>query len=133
MFAGAAAYIGTLWATEQRAAYEFSEKLNENIFDKSLADSFFAARDILPNEVDRMNYVMTGSFENKYDSGVPFTSDGLRELKIRIMRLIGVVRNRLKSFNSDTPPDIRNNTEIDEWWLGQLRSEIKESENNPNG
>lgn len=113
-FAGASAYIGTLWAVSSKSADEFASKLHENIFDTPLDDAFFEARSSLTNNLDKKNYIMTGSFENKYDANTPFSSDGYVEVRKRLERNLAVVRERIKNFSKSTPKDIRNNTEIDE-------------------
>lgn len=113
-FAGASAYLGTLWAVSSGSASEFASKLHENIFDKPLDDAFFEARASLTNSLDKKNYIMTGSFENKYDADTPFSSNGYDEVRERLERNLAVVRERIKAFNNSTPKDIKNNTEIDE-------------------
>lgn len=112
-FAGAAAYIGTLWAVSSRVANLFAAKLHEGIFEKKLDEAFFDARNSLPENIDKQNYIMTGSFENKYDADTPFSSNGYDEVRERLERNLKASRERLKSFDKSTPKDIKNNTEID--------------------
>lgn len=113
-FAGVAAYIGTLWPVQSGVAASFASKFYEELFQKPLDECFFLARESLSSEFERINYVITGSFENKYDSSVPFTSNGYDEVVKRLERLLAISKERISKFDDDTPEDIRNNTEIDE-------------------
>lgn len=122
-FAGASAYLGTLWAVSSSSASEFAAKLHESIFEKTLDDAFFEARASLTNNLDKKNYIMTGSFENKYDANTPFSSNGYDEVRERLERNLAVVRERIKSFDKSTPKDIKNNTEIDEmFYVNELEA-----------
>lgn len=127
-FAGAAAYIGTLWAVSSGTASSFATKLHEDIFDKKLDEAFFNARNSLPEDTDKQNYVMTGSFENKYDANTPFSSNGYDEVRERLERNLKVSRERIKSFDKSTPKDIRNNTEIDEMLYEEELKALDEAE-----
>ncbi len=127
LFANASAYIGTLWETVSSTAYKFADVLNDGIFAKPLDQSFFDARDSLDSDLDRMNYVYSGSFENKYDSNAPFTSNGLIELRERLNKLLLRTRYNIKHFPADIPADIKNNAEIDEMWYLKNLKEINQS------
>ena len=127
-FAGAAAYIGTLWAVSSGVASSFATKLHEDIFDKKLDEVFFNARNSLSEDIDKQNYVMTGSFENKYDADTPFSRNGYDEVRERLERNLKVSRERIKSFDKSTPKDIRNNTEIDEMLYEEELKSLDEAE-----
>lgn len=130
-FAGVAAYIGTLWPVKSGVAAAFASKFYEKLFDNPLDECFFEARSALATEIDRLNYVMTGSFENKYDSTIPFTSNGLDEAVNRLERLLAVTQERIARFDANTPEDIKNNTSIDEMIfekeLEELADAVKEA------
>lgn len=113
-FAGAAAYIGTLWAVSSGTASQFATKFHQDLFNRPLDSAFFEARNSLASDLDKKNYVMTGSFENKYDASTAFSSNGYDEVRKRLERLLAVTRERIKAFDKLTSKDIRNNTEIDE-------------------
>lgn len=126
IFAGASHYIGTLWAISSPSAAKFGATFLKNLFRKPLIDAFYIAKKSLPDEIDRMNYVAIGSFENKYDSKTPFSSDGLREVQKRISVALNQTINKIKTFNKDTPKDIRNNVEIDKMMLEGYRDELQQ-------
>lgn len=132
MFAGASAYIGTLWETLSGTAFEFARIFNAGFLEKDLSQAFFDARDGLQNDLDRMNYVLTGSFENKYDSEIPFTSDGLTELRKRVTRLLDVTSFNIENFPEDTPSDIRNNAGIDKMWYQDILKDLDKGSKTPN-
>lgn len=126
-FAGVAAYIGTLWPVQSGTAAAFASEFYRELFQKPLDDCFFLAKESLPTELERINYVMTGSFENKYDSAVPFTGNGYHEAIKRLESLLARTKQRLAAFDENTPEDIRNNTEIDEMIFETEIKELREA------
>ncbi len=70
---------------------------------------------------------MTGSFENKYDSTLPFTSNGYDEAVKKLERLLKLTKDRINNFNETTPDDIRNNTEIDEMIFEKELKELSDA------
>lgn len=128
IFAGASAYIGTLWATKTSVANRFASILFKEMFNIPLDESFIKAKNSLDDNLDKKNYVMTGSFENKYDSNIPFSSDGYSEVTKRIKKLLSITMRRLKEYDESTPKDIKNNTEIDKMLYKNELLSLKKAE-----
>lgn len=113
-FAGVASYIGTLWAVRDDIAAQFGVTFNEHLLKEPLFEAFNKGVNSLPDDLSKKNYVITGAFENKYDSDIPFTSNGYDEVMNRLKRNLAKTKERLAEYDSNTPEDLVNNTEIDE-------------------
>lgn len=75
IYAGATSYIGTFWPITYRVAEGFAETFFSNLFDDCLLNVFNTAKNAMPDEIDRLAYAFSGTFESVYDPSVDYGKD----------------------------------------------------------
>ncbi len=137
MYAGATAYIGTLWPITNRTATEFAENFFPRLFEMSLVDAFSEARNALSDEVDKLTYALSGSFESKHDPGADYSKNAYDEVMDRLRRNLSKIKERIAKDNSTSiPRDMMEGSLRDEYYyekeIADLENALHEIEDGKN-
>ena len=100
-YAGATAFIGTLWPIRDRVATEFAEKFFSNLFDVELTSVFNQAKNKMVEDTDRMAYVLSGTFESAYDPGAEYSRDAVSVLLTKLELLVNKGKQRIDEAKTD--------------------------------
>jgi hypothetical protein len=115
MYAGATAYIGTLWPITDRAAIKFAEAFFPKLFAVPLIDAFTEARKSLDDGLDQLTYALSGTFESKHDPGADYSNNAYEEVMERLERnLEKTKQNIIENEKHPIPQDIKDGMERDQ-------------------
>ena len=115
MYAGATAYIGTLWPITDSTAIKFAEAFFPKLFDMDLLDAFTQSKQSLANDLDRLTYAISGSFESMHDPGASYSTNAYDTIMGRLKNNLAKTRQTIKeNETSKTPQDIVEGTLRDE-------------------
>jgi hypothetical protein len=123
-FAGASSYIGTLWPVSNGVAKAFTVKFLGKLFEIELITAFHEARLSLADGQDQFTYIVTGSFETRFNPLPEYTISGKDELIHRLKHASAAVRRAIVE-KPEAPKDIMNSREIDTWYFAKTLKEIK--------
>jgi hypothetical protein len=115
MYAGATAYIGTLWPITDRTAIKFAEAFFPKLFAVPLTDAFTDARKSLDDDLDQLTYALSGTFESKHDPGADYSNNAYEEVMERLQRnLEKTKQNIIENEKYPVPQDIKDGMERDQ-------------------
>jgi len=128
MYAGATAYIGTLWPITNGTAVEFAENFFPKLFDMPLIDAFAEARDALSDEFDKLTYALSGSFESKHDPGANYSRNAYDEVMDRLKRNLTMTKERIvENSHPNTPEVIKEGALLDEYYYEKEISDLEDA------
>lgn len=128
MYAGATAYIGTLWPITNGTAVEFAENFFPKLFDMPLVDAFSEARNALSDELDKLTYALSGSFESKHDPGAKYSKNAYDEVMDRLRRNLTQTKKRIaENGRGDIPEDIKEGALRDEYYYGKEITDLEKA------
>ena len=114
MYAGATAYIGTLWPITDRTAIKFAEAFFPKLFDMPLVDAFTEARRSLDDGLDQLTYALSGTFESKHDPGAGYSNNAYEEVMERLQRNLEKTKQQIiENEKYPVPQDIKDGMERD--------------------
>ena len=90
IYAGATAFVGTLWPITNSVATKFSEEFFKRLFDIELLSAFNQAKAGMNEDVDQMAYAISGTFESTHDPGGGYDKGVIPVLIERLEWLIGM-------------------------------------------
>lgn len=128
MYAGATAYIGTLWPITNGTAVKFAETFFPKLFDMPLVDAFEEARMALPDDLDKLTYAFSGSFESKHDPGADYSKNAYDEVMDRLRRNLTKTKERIVENNQpNTPKDIKEGALLDEYYYEKEIADLEDA------
>lgn len=128
MYAGATAYIGTLWPITNGTAVEFAENFFPKLFDMPLIEAYAEARNELSDELDRLTYALSGSFESKHDPGANYSKNAYDEVMDRLRRNLTKIKERIaENGRDDIPEDIKESALRDEYYYEKEIADLKKA------
>lgn len=115
MYAGATAYIGTLWPITDRTAIRFAEAFFPKLFNMPLASAFTEARRTLNDDLDQLTYALSGTFESKHDPGADYSNNAYEEVMERLQRNLEKTKQQItESKKYPVPQDTIDGMERDQ-------------------
>ena len=127
VYAGATAYIGTLWPIRDSVAVNFAKSFFDKVFDEELMSAFHGSRLSLTSRLDRIAYTMSGTFESKYDPGADYSINAYEEIKDRLKINLAKTQERLdEAKKQGILKEVKEGILVDELFF---KKEIAELEN----
>lgn len=128
MYAGATAYIGTLWPITDGTAIKFAETFFPKLFNMPLVDAFEEARKAMPDDLDKLTYAYSGSFESKHDPGAGYSKNAYDEVMDRLRRNLTHTKERIdENSRGDTPEDIKEGALRDEYYYEKEIADLEKA------
>jgi hypothetical protein len=126
IFGGASIYIGTYWSVSHGTAIKFAEEFFKHLFDVDVYEAFERARNALSDQ-DKLAYVISGTLENRFGPGGPYTRDAFTSLKARVDTLIAKQGAKLAEPQK-VPEESLKYIDRAVWYLKRFRAELKNVE-----
>jgi hypothetical protein len=126
IFGGASVYIGTCWSVSHETAIKFAEEFFKHLFDVDVYEAFERARNLLSDQ-DRLAYVISGTLENRFGPGGPYTRDAFTSLKGRVDAVIVKEGARLAQPQK-VPEESLKYIDRGVWYLKRFRAELEDVE-----
>ena len=126
IYSGATTYIGTLWPVTNKTAQEFAEKFFSELFEANLLDAFVDAKNSLTDNLDKLSYSISGTFESKHDPGAEYSKNAYEEVMYRLRRNLAQTKKRIIEHKKmDVSEDIRQGALVDEVFYKNEISNLK--------
>lgn len=126
IYGGASIYIGTCWSVSHATAIKFAEEFFKHLFDVEVFDAFEKARNVLSDQ-DKLAYIISGTFENRFGPGGPYTRDAFTSLKGRVDGIITKLSAKLSESNKASKESLKY-FDRGVWYLGKFKEELCEVE-----
>ena len=123
IFGGASVYIGTYWSVSHGTAIKFAEEFFKNISDVDVYEAFERARNVLSDQ-DKLAYVISGTLENRFGQGGPYTRDAFTSIKGRVDAVIAKESARLAQPQK-VPEESLKYIDRGVWYLKRIRTELE--------
>jgi|GEM_PF-4836264 len=118
VFAGCAAFIGTLLPVPDSTAAKYGEVFCNNLFKDELINVAHKARTSLSDEYNQSLYIFTGTFESKFDSASSKSDpNGIDVLQRRIPKEIEKIKERIKEVKGTERENIIEAYEVHAYFL----------------
>ncbi len=124
IFGGASIYIGTCWSVSHATAIKFAEEFFKHLFDVEVYEAFERARSILSDQ-DKLAYIISGTLENRFGPGGPYTRDAFTSLKGRVDAVIAKQSAKLAEPEK-VPEESLKYIDRGIWCLGKFKEELDE-------
>ena len=129
-YAGATAFMGTLWPIRDSVAVAFAEELFSNLFDSELTSVFNQAKNKMVEDTDRMAYVLSGTFESVYDPGAEYSRDAVSVLLTKLELLVNKGKQRIdKAKTNGESERVIEHIEVDNMFLASELESFKKTVN----
>jgi hypothetical protein len=126
IFGGASVYIGTYWSVSHGTAIKFAEEFFKHLFDVDVYEAFERARNVLSDQ-DRLAYAISGTLENRFGPGGPYTRDAFTSLKGRVDAVIAKESARLAQ-PQNVPDESLKYIDRGVWYLKRFKAELEDVE-----